>query len=113
MGSRGSTSTSELSVREVVLVANTVHAMILQPVHVLVCLVTPEILAFIWFVDDDSVFGRDDTRCFLLSRITALADDLRLRYLVDGKLRPFLTSPLFGGVSVDILQRKSNGCGRE
>ena len=52
--------------REIVLVADAVHAMILQPIHVLVRFVAAEVLAFVWLVDNDGVLRGDDAGGVLL-----------------------------------------------
>ena len=75
---RSGGSTAEVGMREIILIAYTVHAMILQPVHVLICLVASEVLAFVWLVNDDGVFGRHDTGIFLMIRLSGLADCLGL-----------------------------------
>jgi len=42
---------------EIVFIANTVHAMVFQTIHVLVSFVAANVLALVWLVDDDGVFG--------------------------------------------------------
>ena len=75
---RSGGSTTDVGMREIILIAYTVHAMILQPVHVLICLVASEVLAFVWLVDDDCVLRGYDARGFLVNRLSGFANGLRL-----------------------------------
>ncbi len=75
---RSGGSTTDVGMREIILIADTVHAVILQPVHVLICLVASEVLAFVWFVDNDCVLGGYDARGFLVNRLSGFANGLRL-----------------------------------
>ena len=99
--------------REIVLVADAVHAMILQPIHVLVRFVAAEVLAFVWFVDNDGVLRGDDAGGVLLWELSGLANSLRLGYLVDGELSPVLSGPLLGGMDVEVLEREGDRGGGE
>jgi hypothetical protein len=96
--------------REVVFIADAVNSMVLQSIHVLVGLVTAEILAFVRLVYDNSVLWGNNPWCILrilvLSRFT---DSLRLWHLVDRHLWPFLGSPFFGAVYVEVVEGQSDG----
>ena len=111
MGGRG--IAAEIGVREIVLVTHTMHAMIFQAIHVLVCFVATEVLAFIWLVDDDGVLGGDNARGVDADMWSLVANSLGLRSLVDGKLSPILRRPFFGGMDVEIVERKGDGGGRK
>jgi len=105
-GSRGRVS------GQIVLVADTMHAMIFQAVHILVGLVATQVLAFIGFIDDDCVFGGDDAGGLLLVG-SGFADGLWLGDLVDGELGPFLDGPFLVGGNVEVVEGKGDRGGRE
>ena len=42
-----------------------------------------------------------------------VADSLRLRYLIQGKLSPVLCSPFFGGMDVEVMEGEGDWSGRE
>ena len=97
---------------QIVLVADAVHAMIFQAVHILVGLVATQVLAFIGFIDDDCVFGGDDAGSLLLVD-SGFADGLWLGDLVDRELGPFLSGPFLVRGNVEVVEGKGDRGGGE